>query len=49
VQAESAERGLEVSRLVQSAVEAATWEMIAPDFSFCSLKTNEQIDVRQQN
>jgi len=49
VQAESAERGLKVSRLLQSAVEAATWEMIAPDFSFCSLKTNEQIDVRQQN
>ncbi len=48
-QAEIAERGLEVSRLVQSAVKAATREIISPDFSSCTLRAHEKPHVQQQN
>jgi len=48
-QAETAERGLDVSRLIQSAVETATREIISPDFSSCTLRAYEQPCVQRQN
>lgn len=48
-QAEIAERGLDGARLVQSAVESASREMIAPDFSFCGTKIDEQSNAQPKN
>ena len=48
-QVETAERSLEVPRLVQSAVSAAVLETVAPDFSFNTGKDHGQSENRRQN
>jgi len=48
-QVETAERSLDIPRLVQSALSAAIRETVPPDFSFNTGKDHGQFEIRQQN